>query len=100
MKKARLHPCHLATLLVSIQLGALALGQISPVAKPGKDAGPRLGPITKLEITITNRAQADQLATQGFDVDSVVGNRVLLYADADELENLSRQGWQMIILKE
>ena len=66
---------------------------------PGKGAGPRLGPITKVEIGITNRAGLDRLVQEGYDVDSVQANRVALYADGEELETLRADGWELKVLE-
>jgi hypothetical protein len=74
------------------------LGQAEPPppgAGSGKGAGPRVGPITQLEITVTNRADLERLVQGGYDVDAVKGNQVTLYADNDELAGLQSAGWQM-----
>ncbi len=72
---------------------------LPPGSKPGKGAGPRSGPITKVEITITNHASIDQLVQAGYDVDGVRGDRVVVYADNDEWARLSSAGWRMQILE-
>src|ERR1041385_6071462 len=59
-----------------------------PDVHPGKDAGPRLGTISKIEITTTNRADVEWLVRAGFDLDSVKGDRITIYADSDELSDL------------
>src|ERR1035441_3815944 len=70
--------------------------QSSPPGKlPGKGAGPRWGPITRLEVTVTNRAGLEQLVEAGYDVDSVQGNRVVVYADRDEWASFQSAGWQL-----
>ena len=65
----------------------------------GKGAGPRLGIISQVEITITNRADVERLVQTGYDVDCVQGNRVMVYVDNDELASLSGEGWQTKMLK-
>ena len=72
---------------------------LPPGSGPGKGAGPRSGPITRVEITITNRACLDQLIQAGYDVDGVRGDRVVVYADNDEWACLSNAGWRMQILE-
>src|SRR5580765_933247 len=84
---------------VPMLLWALASAWSAEPGLPGKGAGPRLGPISRIEITITNRAEIEQLIASGFDVDSVKTNHVLLYADGDELERLGLDGWKVSILK-
>lgn len=66
---------------------------------PGKGAGPRLGNISQVEITITNRADLERLVQAEYDVDSVRGSRVILYVDDDELASLSGEGWLTKMLK-
>ena len=74
--------------------------QSSPPGKlPGKGAGPRGGPITRLEVAVTNRTGLEQLVEAGYDVDSVQGNRVVVYADRDEWASLQGAGWQLKVLE-
>ena len=68
------------------------------IIKPGKGAGPRSGEITRVEVTITNRANLDRLVQAGYDVDAVKSDRVVLYADGDELAALRGEGWQPKVL--
>ena len=96
MNKTRFFP--VAT-TVPMLLWALASGWSAEPGLPGKGAGPRVRPISKVEIAITNRAEIGRLIADGFDVDSVKTNHVLLYADADELERLGLDGWKVTILK-
>jgi hypothetical protein len=65
------------------------------VAGHGKGAGPRLDPVTKIEITLTNRAEFERLVGAGYDVAGVWGDRVVVYADKDELAALSSEGWSL-----
>ena len=67
--------------------------------QPGKGAGPRLDPITRVEIMIDRRAELDRLTQAGYDVAGVDGNRVLLYADSDELATLQAGKWSLKILE-
>jgi carboxypeptidase D len=59
---------------------------------PGKGAGPRLGLISQVELVVTNRHEFAALAEAGYDVAAVAGNRVTLFADADEVAKLVRAG--------
>src|SRR5437870_298416 len=63
-----------ALLLVMLCIGN-AHAQSPPAGTgPGKRAGPRVGPITKIAVTITNRAGIEQLIRSGYDVDQVRSN--------------------------
>jgi carboxypeptidase D len=64
----------------------------------GKGAGPRLGTITRVELTLTNRSELNRLVQEGYDIDSVNGLKVLIYCDADELAALRGEGWSMSLL--
>ncbi|MBA7664470.1 hypothetical protein ES703_72531 [subsurface metagenome] len=44
-------------------------------------AGPRLGPIVVVEVTIPNRDALDELARAGYDISNVRGNVVTIYAN-------------------
>jgi hypothetical protein len=83
-----------ATLLFA---AAAAAHTFASGAGPGKGAGPRLGPITKVEIGVTNRAGLDRLVQAGYDVAGVHGNRVVLHADGEELESLRAGGWDWTV---
>ena len=87
----------LALLLV---LPVSLAAQPSPAAQqPGKGAGPRWGPITRLEVAVTNRIGLKQLVEAGYDVGSVHGSRVVIYADRDECASLQGAGWQFKVLE-
>ena len=64
----------------------------------GKGPGPRMEPIMRVEVAITNRAGLDLLVQAGYDVESAQDSRVLLYADSDELESLLAAGWTLNVL--
>jgi hypothetical protein len=81
-------------IFISLML-SLTAGQ---PATPGKGAGPRLGAIVRVEIAIQSRADLESLTEAGYDVAGVNGNRVLLYADADELAVLRAANWNLKIL--
>ena len=83
-------------LLFAVVAGAQTI--VSGVG-PGKGAGPRLGPITKVEIGVTNRAELDRLVQAGYDVAGVHGNRVVLYADGEEMESLRTEGWELKVFE-
>ncbi len=57
-------------------------------------AGPRLGPITIVEVTIPNRDALDELARAGYDISNVQGNVVTIYASLEELERLKETGYE------
>ena len=58
-------------------------------------AGPRLGPITIVEVTIPNRDALDKLAGAGYDISNVQGNVVTIYASLEELERLKETGYPL-----
>jgi carboxypeptidase D len=87
-------------LQIVILLGLLTIeGAFAQPAQSGKGAGPRIGPVSQVEVTITNRTDLDRLVQAGYDVDGVKNDRVTIYADADELATLSAGGWQFEVLK-
>src|SRR5258708_2769378 len=93
----RQHPAWLAYAGALILAGTFAAPEQSTT--PGKGAGPRLGPITTVEIAITNRSCIGVLSDAGFDLEAVKDNRVVLYADEDELAALRAEGWDLNILE-
>ena len=72
----------------------LCLGQVFAETNlsPGKGAGPRLGPITKLCVEVPTRGDVDRLAAGGYDLDTVLSGRAVLFVDSDELANLRAAG--------
>jgi carboxypeptidase D len=57
-------------------------------------AGPRLGPIIVVEVTIPNRDALDELARAGYDISNVRGNVVTIYTSLEELERLKQTGYE------
>ena len=57
-------------------------------------AGPRLGTIVVVEVTIPNRDALDQLARAGYDISNVQGNVVTIHATQEELEKLKQAGYE------
>ncbi|HUU15626.1 MAG TPA: M14 family zinc carboxypeptidase [Sedimentisphaerales bacterium] len=58
-------------------------------------AGPRLGTIVVVEVTIPNRDALDKLAGAGYDISNVQGNVVTIYASLEELERLKQTGYPL-----
>lgn len=80
-------------------LGAAVAQPLDVASGAGKGAGPRLGPIRQIEITVTNRAGLDRLAEAGYDVANVSGGRVVLFADEEELADLHDRGWEWKVVE-
>ncbi len=57
--------------------------------------GPRLGPITIVEVIIPNRDALDKLAGAGYDISNVQGNVVTIYASLEEIERLKETGYPL-----
>lgn len=94
--RGRLAASVILLLVMPVGLPAQSSSSSKP---PGKGAGPRWGPITQLEVVVTNRTGLDQLVEAGYDVDSVQGSRVVVYADSDEWASLQSAGWQVKVLE-
>ncbi len=62
-------------------------------------AGPRLGTIVVVEVTIPNRGALDQLAGAGYDISNVQGNIVTIYASLEELERLKQTSYPLREIK-
>jgi carboxypeptidase D len=58
-------------------------------------AGPRLGTIVVVEVTIPNRDALDRLAREGYDISNVQGNVATIYASLEELERLKQTGYPL-----
>jgi len=80
-----------------IVLGAVLTAFAPAAAGKGKGAGPRLGPITVVEIVIPDRAALDDLVRAGYDIDGVRGDRVRIHADSDELAALRADGYRVAV---
>ncbi len=57
-------------------------------------AGPRLGTIVVVEVTIPNRDALNELAGAGYDISNVQGNVVTIHATLEELEKLKQSGYE------
>jgi hypothetical protein len=98
--KLRLGGCLIGTLALLVCFTGNTQAQADGTGGfAGKGAGPRLGPITKVAITITNHADLERLVQAGYDLEGVRGNQAIVYADSDELSALTSAGWQVNILK-
>ena len=60
------------------------------------DAGPRLGPISVVEVMIPTPAAVQQLIDAGYDVDNVRGNVVTIYAAQEEVQQLRDAGYAVV----
>ena len=87
-----------ATLALWLALAASLHAQTLAADQGGKGAGPRQAPVSKIEVTLPDRAALDQLVQAGYDVDSVRTNRAVMYADDEELANLRAAGWELQVL--
>jgi carboxypeptidase D len=74
-----------------------SIGSAHARSGPGKGAGPRTGKISKVVVTIAGRGELERLA--GYDIDHVAGSNVVLYADSDEVNSLTADGWKLEILQ-
>jgi len=72
------------SLLCIVMLGA------SPVHSA---AGPRVDPVRVVNVTLPNAQALDAIIKGGYDVSSVHGNRVTLYATDAEIEQLWSEGY-------
>ena len=98
-QRLRLCGCLTAALALLVCFTVSTQAQTNSAAGfAGKGAGPRIGPITEVAITITNHADLERLVQAGYDLDSVQRNQVTVYADSDELSSLTNAGWQVSIL--
>src|ERR1039457_743683 len=92
--------CLTAILALLVGITANSLAQTNDAAGfAGKGAGPRLGPIAKVTVTITNHADLERLVQAGYDLERVSGNQATVFADSDELSSLTIAGWQINILQ-
>jgi hypothetical protein len=70
--------------------------QVSTAVDLPKAAGPRLGEVSVVEITISNRSELDALNRDGYDISNVRGNLVTIYASGSELASLQAAGYKPI----
>lgn len=63
-----------------------------------KAAGPRLGNITVVDVTLRDSAQLDELAAAGYDIAGRKGNVVTLYATDAERAALQRSGYALRVM--
>ena len=73
----------IASVLIS---SALVLGAVGN--------GPRLGPITVVEVVLPDRSALYELTEAGFNVSGVTGNLATVYATVEELEELTASGYE------
>ena len=76
-----------------------SVGNTNAQSSPGKGAGPRTGKISKVVVTLPERRDLESLVQAGYDVDSVAGNSVVLYADSDEVYSLTAAGWKLQVFE-
>jgi carboxypeptidase D len=60
------------------------------------DAGPRLGPISVVEVTVPTPAAVQQLIGAGYNIDNVRGNVVTIYATQEEVQQLRDAGYAVV----
>ncbi|MEE8578297.1 MAG: hypothetical protein V3T31_13675 [candidate division Zixibacteria bacterium] len=58
-------------------------------------AGPRLGNIVVVEVTIPNRDALNELARAEYDISNVQGNVVTIHATQEEFEKLKQTGYPL-----
>ena len=56
-------------------------------------AGPRVGSVQVVEVTVSDPRTLDSLVSGGYDVSGVRGNRVTLYATDEEIQQLRNEGY-------
>jgi carboxypeptidase D len=56
--------------------------------------GPRLGPVTVVEVALPDRSALYELTEAGFNVSSVLDNLATVHATAQELEELTSRGFE------
>jgi len=60
------------------------------------DNGPRLGPVTVVEVVLPNRSALDELAEAGYNISNVRGDIATIHATAAELEQLAEAGYEYL----
>lgn len=81
---------------VGIWLAAAALA----MAAGADAAGPRLGPIARVEVSVPDRAELDRLVAGGYDVDNVLGGVASVYATTGEVARLTAEGFLARVVEE
>ncbi len=56
-------------------------------------AGPRVGSVQVVEVTVSDPRALDSIVSGGYDVSGVRGNRVTLYATDEEIQQLRNEGY-------
>jgi carboxypeptidase D len=81
--------------LRNVVLAVIASGLISSTLALGAaDNGPRLGPVTIVEVVLPSRGTLEELTEAGYNVSSVRGDIAEVYATPQELEELTESGYE------
>jgi carboxypeptidase D len=64
------------------------------------DNGPRLGPVTVVEVVLPNRAALDELTEAGYNISNVRGDIATIYATLEELEQLNQAGYECLEIEQ
>ncbi len=83
--------------LRNVVLAVIASGLIGSVDTLGAVGnGPRLGPITVVEVVLPDRAALDELAEAGYNISNVRDGIATVYATVEELEQLAEAGYEYL----
>jgi len=82
----------LVVMAVGLISSALALGAVGN--------GPRLGPVTVVEVMLPNRAALDELTAARYNIGNVRGNTATIYTTPEELGRLSETDYEYRIIGE
>jgi carboxypeptidase D len=83
-------------LKTSLALIAVLLGSAGYAGDGSSDitaAGPRLGPVAIIEVTLPDRQALDELTRQGYNITNLTGNLATIYATPQELDRLTQAGY-------
>jgi carboxypeptidase D len=81
----------------NIALAVIVFGLISSAGTfAAVDNGPRLGPVTVVEVVLPNRAALDELTEAGYNISNVRGDLATIHATAAELEQLTEAGYEYL----
>ena len=81
--------------LRNVVLAIIASGLIGSARTLGAVGnGPRLGPVTIVEVVLPDRSALYELTEAGFNVSGVTGNLATVYATVEELEELTASGYE------